>query len=79
MQASSRLFPLLCFLAAAVLLIRGLKLMTAGVPALWASSYSSAHEIGYAFGQMAVPVLFVVASAGFVVLGLRRMPARHSV
>lgn len=79
MQAASRSLSFLCFLAAAVLLIRGLKPLTAGVPALWASSYSSAHEIGYAFGQLAVPVLFIVASAGLVVLGLRRMPPRESV
>ena len=79
MQASSRSVSFLCFLAAAVLLVRGLKLLTAGVPALWSSSYSSAHEIGYAFGQMAVPVLFIVASAGFVALGWRRMPSRNSV
>lgn len=79
MQASSRSIAFLCFLAAAILLIRGVKLLTVGVPDLWSSSYSSAHEMGYAFGQMAVPVLFILASAGFVVLGLRRMPARRPV
>lgn len=73
MQTRDKVLSVLCFLAASILLLRGLKLLTAGVPALWVSSPGSAYAYGYALGQMTVPVLFIASSVGFLLLGWRRL------
>jgi uncharacterized membrane protein len=70
--------PYLCFLSGSIFLLRGIKLLLASATAARTTIPDSAYEHGYAFGQVAVSILFIVAAAGFLLFGWRRLQGQRN-